>query len=535
MELYSNKVAEDRYNFIVQYQLMCQEENMKPQLFFPIDSDGNIRPSGMVDAEGHFVWYCPNGEEWKIDDVKKMTLQRTEGCNISFVACFSVFENYDDALFDSLTFFIEIEAENSESEIDLLWCQGKRIISHIKAISEKYVCRIKRSEGNNPQVVLFYAKRKQTPYKKRGEKKYEYFLCDDTGETCIGSGERSRVPDDIIYPEVYGQEHKVLSGEEYLRNRAKVNLYLDNQNRVMRSKCKPDSYGLYPDEIAALVLLDGGERRWQPGKGAVQVYPAFLSDINKVYRNLQQRGFIEFDSLGSGVKIAEWNNIQRYYSKVCNWKKSKTRNAVISELLQNVPACDLEKEFPDRALRVSPMGLDVIDNHPGIEFAILTDRDTRIITATCQIFKGTINIWNVEKKYSEDVCVGLRDFYYTAINEDHLEIDDFPNSYKVWSVLYKIMRKSCKINIIDKCDKITVGAFLEKYSSQFPHKVYENWHGKNEKNFDEFLDMSLTEFSKRARFMGSSKYNGTLIYKTTNDGQMQASTKDIFGLLMDMT
>lgn len=64
-----------------------------------------------------------------------------------------------------------------------------------------------------------------------------------------------------------------------------------------------------------------------------------------------------------------------------------------------------------------------------------------------------------EKKYSEDVCAGLRDFYYTAINEEHLEIDDFPNSYKVWSVLYNIMLKSCKINIIDKCDKITVGAF----------------------------------------------------------------------------
>ena len=534
MGLYSNKVAEDRYNFIVQYQLMCKEENMQPQIFFPIDRDGNIRPSGIVDAEGHFVWYCPNGDEWKIDGVKKLTLQRTEECSCSFVNCFSVFESYDDAFFNSLTFFIEIEAENSSEEIDLLWCQGKRIISHIKAISEKYVCRINRKEEKPPQFTLYYSKSKQTPDKKRGRKKYEYFLCDDTGETCIGSGEKCRVPDDIIYPEIYDQEHKVLSAEEYLKNRAKVNLYLDNQNRVMRSKCEPDSYGLYPDEIAALVLLDGGERRWQPGKGAIQVYPAFLSDINKIYRDLQQRGFIEFDSLGSGVKIAEWNNIQRYYSKVCRWKKSKTRNAVISELLQNVPASDLEKAFPNRALRVSLQGLEAIDKHPGIEFAILTDHDTRIVTATCQIYKGAINIWNVEKKYSEDVCAGLRDFYYTAINEEHLEIDDFPNSYKVWSVLYNIMLKSCKINIVDKCDKITVGAFLEKYSSQFPHKIYDNWHGKKEKGFNEFLDMSLTELSERARFMGSSKYNGTLIYKATND-EITARTKDIFALLMDMT
>ena len=83
----------------------------------------------------------------------------------------------------------------------------------------------------------------------------------------------------------------------------------------MRSKSKPDDNGLYPDEIAVLVLLETGDKRCKYPNRKYQLYPALLSDTSDVIDRLYQKKFIKYDIPGSGIKIAEWNVLQKYYKK----------------------------------------------------------------------------------------------------------------------------------------------------------------------------------------------------------------------------
>lgn len=363
---------------------------------------------------------------------------------------------------------------------------------------------------------------------------YNYYTYSNGIEKAIGQGNKPECYPDTTEKRQISADKKHEALEKYCKRTEKIEKYLDSANRVMRSKSKPDDNGLYPDEIAVLVLLETGDKRCKYPNRKYQLYPALLSDTSDVIDRLYQKKFIKYDIPGSGIKIAEWNVLQKYYKKFVTIRVGRVmqlnRNYQV-KFRRKIENASSQKTVLPYRIRVN-----TIDMHPGIEFAILTDRETGVDTENGKIRKGFINIWNIENNYSYEECEQLRNFYYTITNCEDIEINDFPDNYKIWCVLQDILKKECGIKVLDKCGKVTVQDFLEKYKRQFPAKIYENKDSMQEKDWTSILCWTLTEFRDKSSYNCVEKGLATGIIKYIDKrGELHMwKSYNLYGLVMDM-
>lgn len=501
--------------------------------FFPVDEFGHVHPSGIVNTSMKFSWYCPGGKIWEIQNVVQIFLYKSEEKYISQIRNEQILEDYDEKLFDSLIFFVMVKSDLDSKLFDLYCFQGKKQLAKITSINRFVSSQFRYEETGLARLSHFYSRPVYS--EERTRPLYNYYTYSNGIEKAIGQGNKPECYPDTTEKRQISADKKHEALEKYCKRTEKIEKYLDSANRVMRSKSKPDDNGLYPDEIAVLVLLETGDKRCKYPNRKYQLYPALLSDTSNVIDRLYQKKFIKYDIPGSGIKIAEWNVLRKYYKKVCNGK-SQTRNAIEQELSSKIPAEDREREFPERPFCLTELGLNTIDMHPGIEFAILTDRETGVDTENGKIRKGFINIWNIENNYSYEECEQLRNFYYTITNCEDIEINDFPDNYKIWCVLQDILKKECGIKVLDKCGKVTVQDFLEKYKRQFPAKIYENKDSMQEKDWTSILYWTLTEFRDKSSYNCVEKGLATGIIKYIDKrGELHVwKSYNLYGLVMDM-
>ncbi|WP_300676761.1 hypothetical protein [uncultured Gemmiger sp.] len=311
---------------------------------------------------------------------------------------------------------------------------------------------------------------------------------------------------------------------------------IQTANAIMRSRTQPDSNGLYPDEIGFLILLDSGISSAGPLYYDNCLGKLLIPSISKIREDLRSKGMLTLGTPQDGLYYTNYYELRRFYKEYELGQPPKKKAELIKELQDKVPNDILKKRFPPRdTYCLTPKAYEEVESHPGIEFALLVDKETGVNYVTGALTKGRISIWNVERRFSQEQCIELRNFSLSVKNCEQLSIEDLPSSYHIWCIVYRYMCSYNGLHMMDKCKDISIQSFINRYMHQFPAHIYTDMGGNHQYDLSAIEDMSMEIFYKDEWYSAAGIRNRCYLFVHNSQGKITSCIRgSLVGFLLNM-